>query len=383
MQEDLARLALLALQTPTNPEIWTETIDTVVAATGAVSAVLMLADSEYRLRPEPIASRHLREIAPELHALHMEAGDADDAPLFRALLERPPLRLHTEMELCGAASPEALPPSRMRAAQRLTSGVSWRAGMQLNAYVDRFDILLLHMPNGAASHATGPRDLLGGVAPVFAAAMRLRRVFEALQARFRAIIARFDRLGLGAVLLSEAGQVIDANAIARVLLDERDGLRQERDGRLRCDDTTADARLAVAVGRAWRTAHGAGLDGEAAFLAPRRSGRPPYVVAVHSLVDTQAEVAPGFACALCFIADPARTTPLCTNGLALAGRLSPAEADVCARIVAGANSAEIASARGVSVETIRTQRRRILAKLGARDRLDLVRLAVTLQAPLK
>jgi DNA-binding CsgD family transcriptional regulator len=382
MQDDLTRLALLALQTPTNPDVWTEAIDAVVAATSAVSGVLMLADSEYRLRPEPVISRHLREIAPHLHALHMAAGDADDAPVIRALLARHPLTLYSEMDLCGVPTPAALPPSRMRAAQRQTSGVGWRAGVQLNAYVDRFDLLLLHMPDGAAPDAAGPRALLGGVAPVFAAAMRLRRVFEALQTRFRAIIARFDRLGLGTVLLMETGQVIESNAMARIVLDDRDGLRQERDGRLRCDDPTADARLALAVGGAWRTAHGAGLDGEVAFLAPRRSGLPSYVIAVHSLVDTQAEVAPGFACALCFIVDPARTTPLCTNGLALAGRLSAAEADVCARIVAGANSAEIATARGVSVETVRTQRRRILAKLGARDRLDLVRLAVALQAPL-
>lgn len=382
MPNDLARLALLALEAPTDPDIWIETIDAVAAATGAVSAVLMLADSAHRTRSEPIVSRRLREIAPDLQALLITAGDADDAPLFRALLARPPLVLATEMELCGVTTPDALPPSPMRAAQRSILGVGWRAGLQLNAYVDRFDLLLLHMSVAAAPDAAAARAVLADVAPLLAAALRLRRVFEALSARLRAIIARFDRLGLGAALLTATGVVIEANAIARALIEEGDGLMRKPDGRLRCHDPSSDARLVDAVARALLSAHGNGRDAEAAFLAPRRSGRPPCVVAVHALIDGLGEVAPGFGCALCFIVDPTRATPLSVDGLALAGRLSAAEADVCARILVGASAAEIAAARGVSTETIRTQRRRVMAKLGVRTRLDLIRLAVLLQAPL-
>jgi DNA-binding NarL/FixJ family response regulator len=383
MQNRLLDLVALALRTPTAPETWFDVIDAVTEAIGAVSATLLLADSEYRTRPEPIISRHLREMAPDVHALHMNGGDADDAPAIRALLARQPLHLYSEMDLYGVAHVADLPPSRMRAAQRVISGVAWRAGVQLNAYVDRFDLLMLHMPETARADGEPAVSVIAGVAPAFSAALRLKRVFEALQAQYRAIIACFDHLGLGTVLLTQDARIIEMNALARGILGEADGLRRDETGRLRCDEDAVQMRLTTVVASAWRAAHREGLDASASVLAPRRSGRPPYLLAVHALIDAQAEIAPGFACALCFIADPARATPLSVDGLRLLGRLSAAETDVCARIIAGQGAAEIAAARGVSTETVKTQRRALLAKLGARDRTDLVRLAIALRVPLR
>jgi DNA-binding CsgD family transcriptional regulator len=53
-------------------------------------------------------------------------------------------------------------------------------------------------------------------------------------------------------------------------------------------------------------------------------------------------------------------------------RLTPAERDLVARCAEGASNAEIAKARGTSVRTVANQMARLIEKVGATSRVDLV-----------
>jgi DNA-binding CsgD family transcriptional regulator len=55
--------------------------------------------------------------------------------------------------------------------------------------------------------------------------------------------------------------------------------------------------------------------------------------------------------------------------------LTPAERDVGAALITGRSPAEIASSRGCSLHTVRSQIRAIYAKTGTRNRAELARLA--------
>lgn len=57
--------------------------------------------------------------------------------------------------------------------------------------------------------------------------------------------------------------------------------------------------------------------------------------------------------------------------------LSPREAQVLARIVAGRHNKEIGRDLGISHRTVECHRYRIMAKIGARNVADVVRIAIT------
>ena len=63
-------------------------------------------------------------------------------------------------------------------------------------------------------------------------------------------------------------------------------------------------------------------------------------------------------------------------------KLTPAEAEVLRLLVDGHATDELAEMRNVSLHTVRTQIKSVLAKTGTRKRPDLVRLALTVNLPI-
>jgi len=80
------------------------------------------------------------------------------------------------------------------------------------------------------------------------------------------------------------------------------------------------------------------------------------------------------ALALVLITDPADSPMLATQALPQLFGLAAAEASVALALAAGRSAEEIAGERTVSLPTVRTQIRQILAKTGALHVRDLVRL---------
>ena len=75
-----------------------------------------------------------------------------------------------------------------------------------------------------------------------------------------------------------------------------------------------------------------------------------------------------------FVTDPDRVPPGLQEMLRRLYRLTPREADVAERLLAGRSVDEIGDELGTSINTSRTHVKRILAKTGARSQADLVRL---------
>jgi DNA-binding CsgD family transcriptional regulator len=86
------------------------------------------------------------------------------------------------------------------------------------------------------------------------------------------------------------------------------------------------------------------------------------------------------ALALVLITDPADGPVLTASALHQLFGLTSAEASVALALAAGRSAEEIAAERAVSLPTVRTQIRQILAKTGALHVRDLVRLLAGLPA---
>jgi DNA-binding CsgD family transcriptional regulator len=121
--------------------------------------------------------------------------------------------------------------------------------------------------------------------------------------------------------------------------------------------------------------------GAGGMLRVTRRTQPPLAVLVAPLptrLHPATALAPSLA--LVLITDPADNPVPAAQALHQLFGLTAAEAGVALALVAGRSAEEIAAERRVSVPTVRTQIRQILAKTGALHLRDLMRLLAGLPA---
>src|SRR3546814_10618258 len=117
---------------------------------------------------------------------------------------------------------------------------------------------------------------------MFGKALRLHRIFSALQAQFSAMLLALDRLRLGTVLMLEDCTVIHSNETARTILHARDGLRLDMAQRLEASDSRASQWLREVVSEVSQTAALNGLTADRACAIGRPSGKADYLITVRS-----------------------------------------------------------------------------------------------------
>ena len=84
-----------------------------------------------------------------------------------------------------------------------------------------------------------------------------------------------------------------------------------------------------------------------------------------------------------FVIDPMHSAVVSTAGMREIYNLTKAESEVCRLIAQGRGTQEIADLRNVTTETARTYVKRILEKTGTKNRVQLVRLALTVNLPIE
>ncbi|WP_426959238.1 hypothetical protein [Muricoccus radiodurans] len=233
---------------------------------------------------------------------------------------------------------------------------------------------------GMGAEPFGPREeaFLQAVAP------HLQRVLSALSRLpdappAGAAEAALDAMGRGAGLVGMDRRMVFANAALRGMASRGDGFVLGRGGLLpltpaaaRTADTAITAALAAAAGRL-RLMEGAGR-----FVIPRVGGNLPYLAEAIPVRHRPGGDGPSFQGALILVSDMAQA-PLPAAGLLRdAFDLTAAEGALAAGLAAGRTLSAIAAARGVSVETLRTQLAAVRRKTGCRRQLDLALLAARL-----
>src|SRR5262245_25517029 len=180
----------------------------------------------------------------------------------------------------------------------------------------------------------------------------------------RAAVAGLDLIGVAAAALARTGRSIALNVHFEQLMPD---VAQERGGRLRLTDATADAILCDAVGRL-----GSERDARRARLipVPASAAHPPIIMQLIAIRGAMHDaLAPAHAV---LIAMPlvAKEPPAAAVLQGLFD-LTPAEARVARAVAQRQTIAAVAKEFGLSKETVRSQLRAALAKAGLTRKGDL------------
>jgi len=84
-----------------------------------------------------------------------------------------------------------------------------------------------------------------------------------------------------------------------------------------------------------------------------------------------------------FVIDPTQTQNISTEGMQTIFRLTGAESDICRMLAEGFRPSDIADSRNVSEGTVRSQIRSLFEKTKTNSQLDIVRLALKVNLPIK
>jgi DNA-binding CsgD family transcriptional regulator len=227
-------------------------------------------------------------------------------------------------------------------------------------------------------NAGGPFDgrvlaLLSELGQHLAAALRGRRALATPPGALPApdAIAEIEVLPIPLAIADATPRLSHANAALRRIAARGEGLMLGRE-RLLAADAAADRALASAAEELARAA-ARGARRMRGIAVPRPGGRRPFLVHAIAL---GADAARRHG-VLFIVTDPDVGAPDPRLLRRLLG-FTAAEAELAAMLARGATLAGAAAARGISVETARTQLRSLLGKTGCSRQAELVRLLVRL-----
>lgn len=215
-------------------------------------------------------------------------------------------------------------------------------------------------------------ELLQMLMPHLQTALNVRRMLGAAESRAQTAETLLDANATAAVLLDDRGQVLYMNQAARNLALAADGLRLDGD-RLSPSDASARTRfraLVLAAAATDRPQPGG------AIALSRASGQRPLQVLVTPFRPPQPHRSD--ARVLVLASDPEVAIHFPDAVLRALYDLTPAETEIANGLLTGFSLEEVALLRKVSVATVRSQMKNLLGKTSTRRQGDLVRLLCTL-----
>lgn len=217
---------------------------------------------------------------------------------------------------------------------------------------------------------------------VFAKQLAALPDFQVLQAKYWAVVAALDHLGIGICISDARGYIVVANTEADRVFSLHDNLARTKDDRIVCSRESDTAAIYNAIQAAAYTTVGLKACDEGIFAIERRPPARPFLVEVGPLWDELRAIHAAFAGAIVSIIDPDNPRPFSTENVAKLYGLTAAEEKICRLLVDGLTNEHIANARDVSIDTVKTQVKSIYRKLGVTGRADLVKEVLTVNPPI-
>lgn len=210
--------------------------------------------------------------------------------------------------------------------------------------------------------ADGPVDVekLSKIATVAVRAISTRSKLKAVRATSALKTAAFDQLPFGMVIVDKHVRIAERNEACGALLARADGLAANHD-KLACREPADQAALMIAVGRA--------LSGDltgAILKVHRNCGAQPYVVRV---VAPRGEGGGPDHCLLMIVDPDDEPSPGSEIWRAMFD-LTDCELIIAEGLVSGRRITEIANQRGVSIETVRSQTKRMFERLNVSSQAE-------------
>jgi DNA-binding CsgD family transcriptional regulator len=220
--------------------------------------------------------------------------------------------------------------------------------------------------------------LFSQIMPHLRSAIALHRKLHQLQVLSSAAMAALDAIAHGVILLKCDGSYLHANRIAQELLIKTGVLQISAAGSVHAAQGSVDAALQILIGRAVKTGTGRGVE-PGGVLRIISASRPVVLVDVLPLPARSSPF--GEQVAVAIFCRSQETGPVAhgslTKALVSLYQMTPSEALLTQALVSGQSLREHALARGISVNTVRSQLRAATAKTDAKRQADLVRIVLT------
>lgn len=191
----------------------------------------------------------------------------------------------------------------------------------------------------------------------------------------QALAQAIDRFPTGLLLLDARGQVMRMNRGAELILEQNDGLALE-DGALRAHQPAENARLRQVLAAVTECAT-VGRAGSGSVLAvSRRSGRRGFPLVVAPLRAPRDETTQADAVAVVYVSDLETGAVRRREALRELYALTEAESRLVELLCQGFSLEAAADARGVTMNTARSQLKQVFAKTSTSRQSELVRLVL-------
>jgi DNA-binding CsgD family transcriptional regulator len=217
--------------------------------------------------------------------------------------------------------------------------------------------------------------LLDSLVPHLSRAYAIHAQLVASRHETAALTEVIDRLPVGVVLVDSECRVVLMNRSAEQVLQLQDGFRLERGQPCATDPRESRALHALVASAAGAEAAAAPSAGVMSVSRP--SGRRSFSVWVGSLLAASPENRTDEATAILFVADPEGSDVSTTEVLQHLYQLTGAEADLVRLISGGHSLDEVAHARGVTMNTVRSQLKQVFCKTDTSRQGELVHLVLT------
>lgn len=380
MNNERIGAALLAIyDTATSPSHWPQALDAFARGIESTGAILVAVDNVGL--PFNIQQATSNFGLEAVQHYFENFGQYDEPTMSTRLAGTPPLQLLRDCDVWGEMSDIEKRPDYEYLREHF--GVRRRAGIRLSQNKGWMDLLALQFAHDWPEVSPATAQSLDALVPHLAKAVEINRTFSLLRQRYKAALAALDHVAIGMCVVLPSGAVVVANREARRIHDLDDGLTMSAAGTWKGPTGDVSAAIAQAIKSIGLTAAGEGGEREAALFAQRKSGKRPFMIEVAPLRDSLAELERGLSGVILTIVDPDNQRDISVDRLAQLFALTEAEAEVCKHMIGGLSAPEIAEARSVVEGTVRTQFKSVYAKTGVRRRAELLRLAITVDPPIR
>ncbi len=265
--------------------------------------------------------------------------------------------------------------------QREACGIDRRIGACLNNTPIWLDGINLNYKLGRSNMTQEEAEVSRLFLPHIAKVHEINRPFALLKNRYQAILSVLDFLKIGLLIVNRSAEVVIKNLEAEKVLDANNGLALSRDNKFVLRSPKQKDHLNAQIIAAADTKNPAEFD--AVLAIPKRKVGLPWLLEVIPMSSLHGEIDGAFRGAAIFITDPDREDVISTSGMQALFNLSPAESDICAMLAKGLKIEDVADSRNVKIETIRSQVKTLFAKTDSKSQVDLVRLALKVNLPVK
>jgi DNA-binding CsgD family transcriptional regulator len=251
-------------------------------------------------------------------------------------------------------------------------GCDYGCGGTILRTPNSLSFVIVARKKSAGAFGEKEKAVLRPLMPHLKRAALLHGELMSLRSQLAAFSGHLDRYPQAFLLIDDSCRVLYMNSAAREIAGQRDGVTVEA-GRLIVMKTPSDAAIVAAVRQMASDRASAGQRVEIS----RPSGRKPYRLLLMPLPQSGAVplgvMQPVVAALIVDVDSPPQADPLVLKELF---SLTPAEARVTALLIGGNSLDEVASELCVSLETIRTHMRRVLAKTATHRQGELISLVL-------